>query len=184
VGGQDYGDPLLLVHLQDVPPDVPSGLGVKAEGRLVQKKDVRVVHQPPGDLQPPLHPPGVVLHQDVRLLGQVHQLQDLGDPRLAGLSIHPVHPAVKVQVLAAGELAIDGGVLEDDSDGVSNRVPLPFYIISPDGGPSCRGPQHCGQHLDDGALSRAVGAEEAEELPLLDVQVDPVNGSEAVEPHG
>ena len=184
VSRQDYGDPLLLVHLQDVPPDVPPGLGVQAQRRLVQKEDVRMVHQPPGDLKPPLHPARVVLHQYIRFLGQVHQLQDLGDPRLAGLSVHPVHPAVKVQVLPARELAIDGGVLEDDPDGVSDRIPLPADVEAPDGGPSGGGPEHRGQHLDDGALSRAVGAEEAEELPLLDVEVDPVDGCKAVEPHG
>ena len=41
--------------------------------------------------------------------------------------------------------------------------------------------QQTAQHPDGGGFARAVGAEEAEDLAALDVQVDMIHGDEAAE---
>ena len=184
VGGDDHGHPLRPVHILDIFPDVPPGLGVQTQRGLVQEQDVGMVHQASGDLQPPLHPARVVLQENVGLLSQVYQVQNILDPLLPQAGVHAVHPAVEVQVLPARELAVHAGILEDHPDGAAHGVPLSADIMTPDQGAAIGGPDHCGEHLDYGALARAVGSQEAKEFALLDMEIHLVHGGEPVEPHG
>ncbi len=76
----------------------------------------------PGDLEAPLHAARVLLDERRGLLFKIDQAEDLVDsPPALGLA-HAVHHGVELEVLPAGELDVQGGLLEDDADALADAV--------------------------------------------------------------
>ncbi len=181
VGRQDDRHPALFIELFDIIPNKAPGLGVEAEGGLVQKKDLRPMDQSPGDLQPPLHPPGIFLDENRGFLCQVDQLQDQIDPSSPLLPLDVVHHRMKIEVLFSGELAVKGGLLEDDADAFPDAVPALGHVETGDLSESRRRFEKGGQHVDRGRLAGAVRPEKPEQLTLWDGKGDMVHSRQAVE---
>jgi hypothetical protein len=81
-------------------------------------------------------------------------------------------PSLEDEQLAAGLPGIETRLLEGDADPLAHRVGL-ARDVEP-GHPSlpCCDREQRRQHPHRGRLARAVGAEEAEDLPGLDPQID------------
>jgi hypothetical protein len=91
-----------------------------------------------------------------------------------------VQPGLEVQVLPAGEERIERRLLQRDADDAPDLVALGRDVEAADGRmPSARR-QESDEHLDRGRLAGAVRAEEAVDLPGLDVQVDAVDGARSL----
>jgi len=173
--------PRLLVQLPDVVPDVAARLGVEAEGGLVEEQDLGPVGQAPGDLQAPLHAARVLVDQHAGLVGELDQGQDLVDAAPALGLAEAVHHGVELEVLAAGQAAVEGRLLEDDADALAHGVAVAGDVeAGHDGGARGR-PEEGREHVDRRRLAGPVRAEKPEQLALGDGERDAVDGGEAVE---
>src|SRR4029450_702696 len=176
VGGDEHGDLLAAVQLLQVGPDGGPGLGVEADGRLVQEQHPRGVQQAPGDLQPPAHAPGVGLDQVAAALPEV----DHGEHLLAALGgggpVDAVQLAVEAQVLFGGQVGVKGRLLEDQADVAAHLVPFPGDVEPGHLGRALGGVGQGAEDLDGGRLAGAVGGEAAAGLPRPHVQGECVPG--------
>ena len=168
-----------LIELFDVIPDVPSRLWVKAYGRLVKEQDLGLVHEAPADLQPPFHPSGVIPHYYVGLVLQLDKLQDLGYLLGPLLLAYLVKYRMKLEVLSAGQVIVDGRVLEHDSYVLSHIVLLPPYVVPRDAGIAGRRRQQGCQHLYRCRLPGSVRPQQAEYLALAHIKRDVINSLKA-----
>ena len=92
-----------------------------------------------------------------------------------------VEHGVEPQVLVGREPVVERGVLEHHADRPPHVVGLGDDVIAGQLGPAARRPEQGREHEDRRALAGAVGAEEAEDLALVDLEVDGVDGSKAAE---
>ena len=70
----------------------------------------------PAQVEPPAHAARPALDLAVGGVGEVELLQQLVGPGPAGRGAEVVEPAHHVEVLEAGEVLVDGGVLARDTD--------------------------------------------------------------------
>ena len=97
--------------------------------------------------------------------------------RLSGA--HAEVPAVEVEVLPDGQAAVERVGLRDDAH---HRLGLRRVSDDVDAGDGrgALGGDHAGrEHAHRGGLARAVGAQQAEDLALHDLQVEPIDGLDA-----
>ena len=108
---------------------------------------------------------------------QLHEAQQVGRPPPHGGPAQAEVAGVDEQVLEHGEVLVEVVLLGDDPDprahlpGLAVGVQLQHVKLA--GGP----PQPAEEHLHGGGLAGAVGAQEAEALAVLDLEVDAVHGA-------
>ncbi len=180
MGGVEHRYPLPRQVLDRLEYRV-AGLGIDTDGRLVEDEKTWLVEQPDADVEPALHPAGVLLGQVVPPLVEPDQLQDLVDPRGESVSGHTVELAEEAEVLRPGEVGVDGQLLGDEA-----YLRLALRGVGPD--PVARhrdsagvGLEQPANHRDGGGLPGPVGAQQAISLPLLDLESDIVDRSQPVE---
>ena len=164
VRGHEDRRPFALLQRSDVAPDRAAGLGVEADGRLVEEQHARRVHEAAGDLQAPLHAAGERQHRLVAPVGQVDHLEHLVHPGRDGAAVDAVQLGVQAEVLRRGELAVERRVLEHEADVPADVVALADDVEAAHPGGAGGGPRQRAEHVDRRALAGAVGAEEAEDL--------------------
>ena len=181
VSGHEDGDGVLPLQLDYVVPDVLAGLGVEADGRLVEEEDVRVVEHAAGDLEAAPHAAGVGADDGVAAVPEVDDAERFFDARGVLFAGHVVDVGVEAHVLVGGEAVVEGRVLEDEADGLADGVPLGGDVVAGDSG-AAGGRAHEGaEDVDGGGLAGAVRAEEAEYLALLHLEADVVDGGKGAE---
>ncbi len=115
-------------ELLDHVPQLGSPLGVEAGGRLVEEQDGGLVDERRGQVESSAHPTGVGAHEAVGGVDQVEPFEQLraASPDPGGGLMG--QPADQGEVLAGGEVLVDGGVLAREADhrsgpfGVSHDV--------------------------------------------------------------
>jgi len=88
----------------------------------------------------------------------------------------------EAEVLDAGQVLVDGGVLAGQADRVTDGLGVGDDVVTEDTGLAGVGPQDRGEDPDGGRLAGAVGAEEAEHGAGRDGEIDPVEGGDVSEP--
>src|ERR1700693_5595908 len=83
---------------------------------------------------------------------------------------------MKTQVLLAGQVVVQRGVLEHQADVAAHGVPLPDHVVTRDPGGPRGGVRQGAQDLDGGGLARAVRPEEAERLTRGNFEIDAADG--------
>ena len=141
--------------------------------RLVQNKELRIVHQRGGKLHALL----VAVREGLELLrGLVGDAQALGPVpgRVAGVACaHAVQPAQELELLQHDHAGVEAALLRHVAEGAARlRVDVraaPAYFAAVEG-----------DHADDrphrGRLAGAIGAEEAEDLAGRHGERQPVQG--------
>ena len=99
-----------------------AGLGVEAGRGLVEEQHAGLVHQPHGDVQPPLHPTGVGAHNAVGGVGDPEPLEQLAGAPAQRRAVEAVQRALQLEILAAGRLRVAAVLLADDPDGRRTRA--------------------------------------------------------------
>ena len=183
VRGQDQRDAALLEPEQPVPHHVP-GLRVKPGGGLVEDQDLRLVDERAGDRQAALQAAG----QRVDLVpGPVRELDEI-EQRVGPLPDEPAGqaevPAVDEQVLADGQLDVEGVLLRDHAEPGPDRGPVADRVAAEDGQLAAGRRRDAADHPHRGGLARPVRPEEAERLAAVQVEIDPVHRREIPEPLG
>ena len=176
VGGQDDRrtagpDPA------DGVPEVAAGLRVEPGRRLVEEDDAGVVDQGQGDREALLLPARKLVDQAGALLLEPDHRQQVVDPRLGGG--HVVEPGEELQQLGGRQVVEERRRLKLDADDPADRVAAGHGVEPGDADRAGVGGAQALDHLQGRRLSGAVGAEDAEDLPLGDEQVDAGDGGEA-----
>jgi hypothetical protein len=97
-------------------------------------------------------------------------------PLLDLAASQPVEPALEPQQLLTGLARVEGGLLERHADPQPYLPRLGGDVVAGHGRPAGRGRQQGAEDADGGGLAGAVGAEEAVDLALADVEVESIDG--------
>src|SRR6266581_6792201 len=185
VCGQADRDVELRSQLPDVLPKVAPTGGIEAAGGLVEEQDLRVMHEPTDDLELPTHAARQSPDRLENLGAETDYIGELSDLAPIGGWHQAVHRAVWVQqvkdgvesdVLLAVEVHIQGRVLKDDSDLAPHLARLTNDVVSRDLDRAGSQAEGCREDRDRGRLPSSIGTEEGEELPLLHLEADTIDG--------
>ena len=150
---------------------------VEAGRRLVEEEHRRAGHQGGGQVEAPAHAARVGLEDAVAGIGQAEPLEQLARP-LSGRPAAQVRQAPDhAQVLPAGQVLVDRGVLPGQTDEAAHGVGVRADVVPQDGGRARVGFEDGRQDPHDGRLAGPVGAEQAEHGPRLDLERDAVEGA-------
>ena len=99
-------------------------------------------------------------------------------PRVARLGArHALEAGEEPEVLGRGEVLVDRGELPGDAEQPSYGVGLGGDVVAEDLGPAAVDVQQGGEHPEHRGLAGAVGAEDAEDLAAVHLEVDAVHGA-------
>jgi hypothetical protein len=136
------------------------------------------VHERSGKVEPALHATGVRLHPPVGSVLQVHDTQEVAHAVPDVARRHPVEARLERQQFAPGLHVIEARLLQRHADAASHAGGVAQHVQAADLRRPGRRPEQRGEHADCRGLAGAVGPEKAEDLPLGDVQRDPVDGAD------
>ena len=158
--------------LGELVPDGAAGLRVEADGGLVEDQDGRIVDQRARDLEAPLHAAGERADDRVAHAGEA-------DPRelllgsVAALAARDAEDgAVEVEVLAGSQPVVERRILEDDAARATDGEGVGLHVVAIDEGATGARGEERREDLDGGALAGAVGAEQREERPGANGEVE------------
>ncbi len=157
-------------------PGVGAAARVEAGGGFVQDDHGRAGDQRPGEVEAAPHPAGVGAAGPVGRLRQAEAVEEFGGAPAGGAASRAVQAGHQVQVLAAGQLLVDGGVLAGEAEAGPDRLGGGADVVARHPGAARVGPQQGGEDADGGGLAGAVGTEQAEDGAGRGVQVDPGEG--------
>ena len=128
------------------------------------------------DVGPALHAAGVGVDPVVGPVGQAHHVEDLVEPVGELLPLQPLQAAEEPQVVAGGEVLVEGEVLGHEADLGLGLDGVAHHRVSGDGDVAGVGREQPADHRDRGGLARPVGAEEAVGLADPDGERHAVHG--------
>ena len=106
--------------------------GIEAGGRLVEQHHGRAAGEARAEVEPAPHPAAVGGHAAIGGLGQPEALEHVGGARLGLAHGQPVEPPDHLEVLAPGELLVDGGELAREPDPPAHRQRLGDDVVAED----------------------------------------------------
>ena len=169
MGGQHHGH-AALVELGHIFPQLLAQFDVHTGRRLVQDDDRRRMHHGLRYKEPPLHAAGQGARIGLRLVLQMHRAQ-----QRVGLAFclgHAVQPGLQIQRLARREEGIEHDLLRHDTDRRLGVARIFVDVEAPDAGMARRLVDQPRQDVDQRGLARAIGAEQPEDQPPLDIEAD------------
>src|SRR4051794_17555855 len=125
-----------------------------------------------------LHTVRVVGDELLGLISKLHEFEQLEGALGGGLAIEAVHASGKAQELSSSQAAEQSHAFGNDADLALHFYRIVVEIEAQDLDASGTGGEQPGQHLDGRRLACAIGAEEAEELPRGDAEIDSINRNE------
>ena len=105
-------------------------------------------------------------------VGQVEPLEQLGGAGAGAGPAEVEQRAEEHEVLAAGEVLVDGRVLAGEADRLADALGVLDHVEAADAGVAGVGDEQGGQDADGGRLAGAVGAEHTEDGAASDGEVD------------
>ena len=178
-GEEDRG--ALVVERPHLLPDRLAADRVEAGGRLVEEEHARLVDQRRGEVEAALHPARVAADAAVGGGDQVDPLEQVVGAPLALGAGQALQCGLQADQLAPGHQRVERGLLQGDPDRAAHRARFVDHVVPGDGGPPAGRQQQRGQHPHRRRLAGPVGAEEAVDFALLDLEVDALHGEHVVE---
>mmetsp|Transcript_66031 Transcript_66031/g.157646 ORF Transcript_66031/g.157646 Transcript_66031/m.157646 type:complete len:279 (-) Transcript_66031:2870-3706(-) len=173
MGGQHHR--LVGAPMFDDLPQMALGTGVHGGRGLVQEKHLRVADESNAHTQLPLHPPAVGAHGLAARLFQTQARQEPRDLAAQELLGHALEAPEVPKVVLPRQLLPKRVHLWTNPQHLEGLLTLLAlrHIVPVDAHlPLARVPDLTGQDPQGGGLARAVGAQQAEALPLPDAQAD------------
>ena len=169
--------PFLAVEVLDELQDVALGQHVDADGRLVQKEDLRFVHEHERQVGAHLLAQAELPRQGVEELVDAQELLDEGEHGLVAVAgdvpDHPLPLEAGRDRLVPPEL---GPLPEDYADASHVAHPVLHGVHAQAAHRAGGGRQDAGEELHGRGFPRAVGAGVGDDLAAADGQVDPPQG--------
>src|SRR5262249_21189134 len=114
-------------------------------------------------------------------LAEIEQLEHRVDPLGSDGARHCVERGPQLEVLATGQFAVDAGRLEDYPEARAKVRIGGRDGIAVEEQAAAVGVEHTGEEMERGALARAIGTEEAEDLAAGDLHREAVDGDALAE---
>ena len=164
------------LELADVAPDRAARLRVEADGRLVEEQHARRVQQAARDLQAPLHAAGERVDEARAALPQADHLHHLSH----ALARRPRAARRTARRAGAGSARPSGSRRASCPGRPGRCCAAPRRVRCTTSWPATRADPAAraherAQHVDRRRLAGAVGAEEAEDLAGVHLEVDPAH---------
>jgi len=157
---------------------------VDARGGLVEDQHLRLVDHRHGQGEPLSDAERQHVGEVVEMRAEAEPGHEFVDPPSGPVGRKVKQPGVQPEVLPDGQLAVEGEGLRhvaDPTPGIGAVGVDP--LAEQEGLPRARR-QQAGEHLHGGRLPAAVGAEEAEDLPPIDLERHVLHGGEGAEAAG
>src|SRR6185369_14044644 len=175
VGGED--DRLARpVDRGELLPQAETALRIEPRGRLVEEEDLGPVQQGAGDEHPLRQAAAQLLDARPGLLLQAEVSQQLARSFAALGARQAEVTAMEVEVVEHRQAAVQGVGLGDRGQAGAGQRRLGHDVDAGHQRLAGGGDDARGEHADGGALPRAVGAQEPEQLARLDLEIQPVDG--------
>jgi len=155
------------------------GDDVEAEGRLVEEENLGLMEQGGDQLHLHALAERKFPHRLVHQAGHLEEGGELVNRPPGGGAIDSVNGAVQLETFAGGQIPGELVLLAEEQGNLAAEVRLAFprgEAEHPGGAPARM--QQTGKHLQGGGLAGTVRAEEADEFPCADFQIDPVNSGD------
>ena len=162
-------------------PDLVARARIQAGRRLVEEHELRGDDDARGDVQSAAHAAGVVLDELAGGLGQPERVEQLVGAALRGPAFEPEQQPEQDEVLAAGEVLVDGCELAGEAHEPADRVGVGDDVVSEHARAARVGADERREHPDRRRLAGAVGSEHAVDGPAAHAQVDAVDGAGVAE---
>ena len=156
----------------DDAPQILAALCVEAGRRLVEEEDGRAGDERGRQVEPAPHAARVGLEDAVTRVGQAEGREELVGPPRRDPAVQVGEPPDHVDVLAPGEVLVDGGVLARQPDQAADHVGLLHHVVPEDAGAPRVGFEDGGEDAHGRRLAGTVGAEQAEHGAGLDGERD------------
>jgi len=170
---QEDRDPLGEQRADEL-PGLPRALRVEADRGLVEEEELGGVEEAPREVELLLHAAGELLDSAVRRLREADAVEDLLDPPVALADVDAVDVGEVPQVLASADPVVEPSLAaEHEANPRPEFARLTNDVEAEHLGGTARRDEERGEHLRERRLARAVRPEQAEDLPGIDVEVDP-----------
>ena len=155
-----------VAHVEHAP-------GVEAVHRLVEDQQLGIPEEAGGHAQPLAHAHGVLRHLVVGPMQDADALERRLD---AALGRRLTRRGEDLQVLAAGQVAVEAGFVDDRPDPGQGHVTVPRDGVAEKGHRAGIGVGQAEQHPDQRGLAGAIGSEVAEGAAAGNEELDVVHG--------
>jgi hypothetical protein len=162
----------LPAQVGDDVPELEPAARIQTGGRLVEEQDGRRDHQARPEVEPAAHAARVRPQQAPAGVGEVEHREQLVGALLGGGLAEPPEPADEDEVLAAGEVLVDRGVLPGQPDDAAHQLRLAQHVVARDRRPAAVGAQQRREDVDGRGLARTVRAQQPGDRALGDDEVD------------
>ena len=99
-------------------------LRIKADRRLVEKQNRRIVDEPPRDFEPPLHPAGKSLDDIISSILELDKIQHFIHSFFVIAHWNSIETRVKSQIFFCGEPIIERRILKNKPDRFSHIIAI------------------------------------------------------------
>ncbi len=172
-----------LAHLvADDLPHAEAAAGVEPGRRLVEEEQLRPADQRAREVEAPSHAARVRLRDPVGGAFEVERSQQLGCTLLGVGRAELVEAAEHPEVLAAGQVLVDGRVLAREADQLPHRLRVAGDVEPGDARAAGVGAEKRREDPDRGRLAGAVRPEQSQHRSLLHLEVDAVERAHLVLP--
>jgi hypothetical protein len=159
-------------QVADDRPDLVATSRIEAGGRLVEEEHAWPGEQARCEVKSPAHPARVGLRGSIGGVGELEALEQLRCAIARFRAGEAEQASEHLQVLAACEQLVDGGELTGQGEELAHLRRLRDDVVSEELGPARVGLEQRGQDADERRLARPVRAEQAEDHPLRNLQID------------
>jgi hypothetical protein len=156
---------------------------IEPSGRLVEEHDRRAPDQPGGEIESPAHASRVGAGAAVGGLGEGEALEQFIGAASGGDPGQPAQPAHHLEVLAPGQLLVDGRELAGEADPAADRERRGDDVVPEHGCVAAGRRLQRREDPDQRRLAGAVGSEQAEHGSGRYLEVEPVERDHVPEPH-
>ena len=146
-------------RLDRVPERDPAA-EVEPRRRLVEEQDRRPRDERGGEVEAAAHPARVGADEAAACIGEPELVEQLGRTRACRSSPEVVQAAHQLEVLEAGEVVVDGGVLPREPDLLAHAAGAAQHVNAGDPGRTAVRLEQGRQDPDGGRLACAVRAQE------------------------
>src|SRR5262245_43979826 len=116
MGGPQHADIVGAGKLMDMPHDCRAGRHVEADGRLIEKQELRAMQYAAGDLHAPPMPTIQVAYAFIDTLGHVEGVERPHHSLIGILSAQPAKRGEVAQILLHREIEVESRLLEHDAE--------------------------------------------------------------------
>src|SRR5258706_9992104 len=127
---------------------------------------------------------GKVADRALANIGEPAAIEDIIDALPAGGAIHLAETAAEIEVFLDAHLGVHRDVFGEVTEVFADLLGLVEDVEAVDGGGTARGREVAGEHAHGRGFAGAVGAEETDDIALLNLEADAIYGEGLAEDLG